>query len=261
MLYADSQGIRIHYQVEGVGPPLVLQHGFTDSLQSWYDFGYVEALKPDYQLILVDARGHGASDKPHETEAYKPEYNVADIVSVLGGLGITRASFFGYSMGATIAFAMAAHASDRVSALIIGGGNPDPPPPSPHDSDPMLTALKQGAEAIPAIWGVPLPVPVKSRLMANDAQALIANRIALLARASFVPLLPRMRMPCLVYAGEVDGAYPAAKEAVGNMPSATFFSLPGLGHAEAFFRSDLVLPHIIRFLAECERVGEAEERK
>jgi len=32
------------------------------------------------------------------------------------------------------------------------------------------------------------------------------------------------------------------------MPNATFFSLPGLGHADTFFRSDLVLPHVIRFL-------------
>jgi pimeloyl-ACP methyl ester carboxylesterase len=45
---------------------LVLQHGFTDSLETWYDLGYVEALKPQYRLILIDARGHGASDKPHE---------------------------------------------------------------------------------------------------------------------------------------------------------------------------------------------------
>jgi pimeloyl-ACP methyl ester carboxylesterase len=99
MPYANSQGVRIHYEVEGVGPPLVLQHGFTDSLQSWYDLGYVDALKPDYRLILVDARGHGASDKPHEAEAYKPECNVADIVSVLDELEISRAHFFGYSMG------------------------------------------------------------------------------------------------------------------------------------------------------------------
>lgn len=62
---AKSQGVRIHYQLEGEGPPVVLQHGFTDSLESWYELGYVDALKTDYKLILVDARGHGASEKPH----------------------------------------------------------------------------------------------------------------------------------------------------------------------------------------------------
>jgi hypothetical protein len=34
MPYANNHGIRIHYQVEGQGPPLVLQHGFSDSLES-----------------------------------------------------------------------------------------------------------------------------------------------------------------------------------------------------------------------------------
>lgn len=67
MAYADNNGIRIHYQVEGDGPPLVLQHGYSDSLESWYEFGYVDKLKSQCQLILIDARGHGASDKPHDT--------------------------------------------------------------------------------------------------------------------------------------------------------------------------------------------------
>jgi hypothetical protein len=43
MPYTQSQGIRIHYHIEGEGPPLVLHHGFTDSLESWYELGYVEA--------------------------------------------------------------------------------------------------------------------------------------------------------------------------------------------------------------------------
>jgi pimeloyl-ACP methyl ester carboxylesterase len=97
MPYVDSQGVRIHYEVEGVGPPLVLQHGFSDSLQTWYELGYVDGLKADCRLILVDARGHGASDKPQQPEAHKPESNAADVVSVLTDLGISRADFFGYS--------------------------------------------------------------------------------------------------------------------------------------------------------------------
>ena len=59
MRYADNGSVQIHYQVEGEGPALVLQHGFTESVVDWYETGYVEALKPDYRLILIDARGHG----------------------------------------------------------------------------------------------------------------------------------------------------------------------------------------------------------
>jgi pimeloyl-ACP methyl ester carboxylesterase len=245
MPFANNQGVRIHYEDEGKGPPLVLQHGFSDSVQTWYDLGYVDALKLDYRLILVDARGHGASEKPHEPEAYKPECNAADVVSVLTDLGISRAHFFGYSMGGWIAFAMAQYAPEHLHSLVIGGGNPTPP----ATPDPFLAALqRQRAEAIPALWGVPLQPSLKARLLANDAQALIAYRIQRLASPSFTEVLPKMTMPCLVFAGEGDPVYPANQEFVVQMPNATFFSLPGLGHADTFFHSELVLPPVRRFL-------------
>jgi pimeloyl-ACP methyl ester carboxylesterase len=50
---AAPDGVRIHYEVEGDGPPLVLQHGFTDSLMVWYERGYVDALRHLYRLILI----------------------------------------------------------------------------------------------------------------------------------------------------------------------------------------------------------------
>jgi pimeloyl-ACP methyl ester carboxylesterase len=73
MAFANNKGIRIHYEVEGDGPPLVIQHGYSDSIETWYELGYVDALKGTHRLILVDARGHGASDKPYDTAAYGKE--------------------------------------------------------------------------------------------------------------------------------------------------------------------------------------------
>ena len=58
-----------------------------------------------------------------------------------------------------------------------------------------------------------------------------------------------MTLLSLIFVGEADPWYPKAKECARLMPSATFFSLPGVGH-EALERSDLVLPHISKFLAE-----------
>src|SRR6266567_2587371 len=95
MPYVRSQGLRIHYHVEGDGPPLVCQHGFGDSLESWYELGYVDALKDEYRLVLIDARGHGASDKPHEPEAYSFQNVTADVVAVLDALTIANAHYFG----------------------------------------------------------------------------------------------------------------------------------------------------------------------
>jgi pimeloyl-ACP methyl ester carboxylesterase len=55
-------------------------------------------------------------------------------------------------------------------------------------------------------------------------------------------------MPCLLYVGSADPLYPIAEATVAEMPNAQFFGLPGLGHAEGLFRSDLVLPRVSDFL-------------
>lgn len=99
MPFANNQGVRIHYEVEGKGPPLVLLHGLGGSLEMWYDSGYEKPLKNDYQLILIDVRGHGASDKQHDPKSYELELLVSDVVVVLDDLNINKAHFLGYSMG------------------------------------------------------------------------------------------------------------------------------------------------------------------
>jgi pimeloyl-ACP methyl ester carboxylesterase len=70
MAFATNSGVRIHYEIEGSGQPLVLHHGSFASGADWGDLGYVDALKREHLLILMDARGHGASDKPHDPAAY-----------------------------------------------------------------------------------------------------------------------------------------------------------------------------------------------
>ena len=68
--------------------------------------------------------GHGASDKPHDPDAYVLNRRVADVVAVLDALDIAKALFWGYSMGGWIGFGIAKYASERVRALVIGGQHP-----------------------------------------------------------------------------------------------------------------------------------------
>ena len=72
---------------------MVLQHGFTDSLETWYELGYVDALKREHQLILVDARGHGASDKPHDTSASVASCPACSVTG-LADLDVTPAAVY-----------------------------------------------------------------------------------------------------------------------------------------------------------------------
>lgn len=250
MPYVENSGVRIHYHVEGNGPLLVLQHGFAMSLGRWREAGYVDALKSDYRVILIDARGHGASSKPYDIEAYSPESSVADVLAVLDALDVSKAHFWGYSMGGAIGMDVASDAPHRISSLIIGGAGADPNPSGAPEADPMVDALREGIESFVAFIenavGTLTP-EAKQTFLANDASALLASRMG---RRSARRARPSISMPCLLYAGGADAARSAAKEYAATLPQGTFFDLQGLSNTQAFSRSDLVLPHVKKFLAE-----------
>jgi pimeloyl-ACP methyl ester carboxylesterase len=156
----------------------------------------------NYHLILIDARGHGQSDKPHEPAAYNSPNFTADVVAVLDALAVPKAHFFGYSMGSRIGFGIAEHAPERVYSLILGGNHPYQPPLA--SEDPWIPMLQKGADAIPSIWSVPLSPSLEARLVQNAVEALVAVRQNRGGRRGAVELLSRMSMPCLLYAGEGD---------------------------------------------------------
>jgi len=258
MPFADSRGVRIHYRIEGGGPPLVLQHGFTQSIEDWYECGYVDALKRDYRLLLVDARGHGGSDKPHDTEAYSLDSRAGDVVAVLDALAIEKASFWGYSMGGWIGFGMAQFAPSRLDRLVIGGQHPFAR--SMEGTREMVRAgIERGGDGFIAAWQRrfgPAEAALAARLRRADFRAYLA---AAQDRASLEDLLPQIPVQCCLYAGEADDVFAEARTASQRIPGATFFALPGLDHAGAFVRTDLVLPPVTRFLRGTAREPSARQ--
>jgi hypothetical protein len=70
MPFVVNQGVRIHCESIGNDPTLVLHHGTLGSGTDFIDCGYMDALKADHQVILLDSRGHCQSDKPHDPRAY-----------------------------------------------------------------------------------------------------------------------------------------------------------------------------------------------
>ena len=259
MPYASNHGVRIHYKVEGEGPSLVLQHGLGGSLDDWYDSGYVEALKDDYQLILVDARGHGASDKPYDPQSYKMELRVADVVAVLDDLSVSKAHYLGYSMGGWIGWGIAKYAPERFHSLIIGGSQPyerDPDEPSPWNQE-MIRLWRERTEVQVAAWermfGQWWTPKFRARALTNDAEAIIAH-LSLREYVGIEDILSTLVVPCLLFVGEADDSYSNARKCSEIIPNATFVSLPGLDHIDVYFRADLVLPHITKFLVEVNQV-------
>jgi pimeloyl-ACP methyl ester carboxylesterase len=117
----DSNGVKIAYVVEGQGQPVVLIHGWLSSAGiNWALPGISALLAKNYQVIALDVRGHGLSDKPTTEEAYGPEL-VEDVVRLLDHLKIDKAHIVGYSMGGIIAGAFIAKHQDRVLSGTLGG--------------------------------------------------------------------------------------------------------------------------------------------
>ena len=245
MPYANNQGVRIHYRVEGEGRPLVLQHGYTQNLEHWYQCGYVDALKARYRLVLIDARGHGASDKPHERAAYAWPVGAMDVLAVLDALGIRQTLYWGYSMGGAIGFGALTIASERFIALVAGGAAAD----AFNIGDRLQHVDGRDPEAFVAafesIINAPIPPATRATLLASDTRALAA---AAQNRPSLIDQLSQIATPCFLYAGDQDFAFARAQATASQIPNAKFEVLPGLTHPDAFVRSDLALPHVLGFL-------------
>jgi pimeloyl-ACP methyl ester carboxylesterase len=258
MPYANNTGVKIYYEVEGKGPPLVLAYGLTGGHDCWRAIGIVDLLRNDFQLILFDARGHGRSDKPHEPAAYGLQM-ADDVVAVLDDVGVSWAHYFGYSMGARIGFRLALLHGYRFRSFILGGCSPYPYAAQIKVEEEIMQGLKllladPDTYLLQRFGRPPTPAEKKAALAAGDAEALIA---LVTAFRDWVPLndhdLRGIRVPCLVFCGELDPRHSGASESAKHMPKAKFVSLPGLDHVQAdvcITRNDLVLSHVKEFLAE-----------
>lgn len=120
-----DDGLAIAYRSWGddrPGRPVVLHHGFAaDGLINWVWPGIVDGLlAAGHRVIAVDARGHGASDKPHDPARYGEARMAADVDRLLEHLGLEEISLVGYSMGAIVSLIVAA-TNPAVRRLVVGG--------------------------------------------------------------------------------------------------------------------------------------------
>jgi N-formylmaleamate deformylase len=118
--YVETNGIRLHYtRTGGEMPPIVMGHGVTDAGPCWTPVA--EALAADYDVITVDARGHGRSDAPEV--GYGPADQAEDLAGVIIGLGLDRPAILGHSMGAATALVLAGTHPELPGAILLE----DPP--------------------------------------------------------------------------------------------------------------------------------------
>lgn len=116
---AEVNGIRLHYESVGEGPPLLLLHGGGMSSAAFKHQRF--ALAKRRRVITVDTRAHGRSSDADGPLSYA--LLAGDVAALLDRLGIGRASIFGWSDGGVIALHLAMSAPQRVERAAIFGTN------------------------------------------------------------------------------------------------------------------------------------------
>jgi pimeloyl-ACP methyl ester carboxylesterase len=126
--FVDIGELRLHAVIGGEGPPLLLIHGWP---QSWYAWRMLmPALARDFEVIAVDQRGMGLSDKPKD--GYDTATLANDVAALMDTLGHERFALYGTDTGMPIAYALAADHPERVDRLVVSeaplpGITPSPP--------------------------------------------------------------------------------------------------------------------------------------
>jgi N-formylmaleamate deformylase len=119
--YVISNGVRMHYYRTGGGkPPLVLAHGITDDGMCWSPIA--EVLAKDFDVVMVDARGHGKSDAPED--GYTLQNLGMELAGVVQALELDKPILLGHSMGAITALVTAGLYPSVPRAILLE----DPPP-------------------------------------------------------------------------------------------------------------------------------------
>ena len=239
--FTASDGVAIHYQVEGRGDPVVLLHGITGTAASnWGAAGIIDRLAEEFQVIAVDQRGHGKSDKPHDPTNYG-ERMALDVVDLLDHMRLQQANVVGYSMGGFITMKLIALAPDRLLSAVVGGAGW--PSAELRDDDlyealaSSLEAGKGGGPLIEFLW--PGDEPPTSEQVQAIGQAMVASndQLALAAVVRGMPaldvsaeLLRINQVPTLNIIGSDDPLKPNADALVGVMQEHRLHVIEGANH-------------------------------
>jgi pimeloyl-ACP methyl ester carboxylesterase len=123
--FTTSDGIRLAYDVQGEGPPLLCLAGLTRNMD---DFEPVLEFADRAQIIRLDSRGRGASDYDPDFMNYTIPQEGADALALLDHLGIDKAAILGTSRGGLIAMALALTAKERLSGVLLNDIGPEMDP-------------------------------------------------------------------------------------------------------------------------------------
>jgi proline-specific peptidase len=113
--FAEVNGIKICYEVNGKGEPLILVHGFGAKKEVW--IAQFEPLAEHFKVIRFDNRGAGKSDRPNEP--YTMDMFADDTAALMDYLDIEKAHILGWSLGGMIVQQFAVKYPERIKRIVL----------------------------------------------------------------------------------------------------------------------------------------------
>lgn len=269
----DVGGLALAVSDCGVGPPLVVLHGFTGSRESMIPV--IEQLREDCRVIAVDLVGHGASDRPDTLDPYRMASVVDQLDLLLDRLQLRAAAWLGYSMGGRAALAFAVAHPERVERLVLIGASAGIEDPRARAervaADEALAERieRDGMEVFVDRW-MALPLfasqarlgpealaAARSQRLENDPHAL-ARSLRGMGSGAQKPLqgeLDGLSVPVCLVVGEEDAKFDAiARDLAARLADARVERVAEAGHA-AHLENPSAFGHIARaFLRQEGRV-------
>jgi pimeloyl-ACP methyl ester carboxylesterase len=245
----DRDGIKLHYEVHGSGPVLILTHGYSSTSAMWQ--GQIDALSKRHKLVLWDMRGHGQSDYPDDPSAYSEAHTVADMAALLDEVGGRQAIVGGLSLGGYMSLAFYRVHPGRVSALLIIDTGPG------FKKDDARAAWNRRAhdtgdnferEGLAVLKSASRE---RSTVSHRDASGLAhAARGMLIQRdARVIESLPDIKVPSLVVVGAEDAPFLAASDYMAaKIPGASKVVIPAAGHAVNIEQPQAFIDAVLPFL-------------
>jgi 2-succinyl-6-hydroxy-2,4-cyclohexadiene-1-carboxylate synthase len=266
--FIEACGVRLHVQIEGQGPDVLLLHGFTGSAESMADLS--AGLRDRWRTIRVDLVGHGRSDAPRDVACYAMERCLAQLASLLDGLGSRRPHLLGYSMGGRVALALAAAWPQRfASAVLVGAsaGIEDPAEGTRRRAADGALAddiERGGVAAFVERWmqhplfagqsrlGPGFLERARAQRLGNRAHGLAHSLrgMGTGAQSAVHDRLPGVTIPVLLAVGEEDAKFRGIADALAaRLPDARVAPIPDAGHAAHLENAPVFLETVRAFLS------------
>ncbi|MES2861437.1 MAG: alpha/beta hydrolase [Pseudomonadota bacterium] len=266
MPYTSNGGVRLHWEVRGEGPPILLIMGHKLSSAMWY--AAVEGLGDRYRLITFDNQGSGKSGARSRTSIAEM---TADAIAVLDAAGVETAHVYGVSMGGGIALELGARYPHRVRSLILGCTMAKTPDIARRPkwlislAYRILPLLKMFAK--PAKfnngYGDNAPADAIARDQATGARdawsmkGVVAQGQAISDYSITPEEVAGVTLPALVLHGKQDLAVPyeAGKRLSELLPDARLVTFEGIGHNYFIGAADRANAEVDRFIRAVENAG------